>query len=182
MSKSYRLKCRNPKCNQEFLRYWPKLEFERLQYGAIPGISCFQCGFPKMIVVKSNMTAKDGFNPGFQRNIRKHCATYSEYKAHLKIMGLQEVGYEDLPEEEGFSRTQYFNDKRLKKIYDLLDKEDKFSDREAEYLKNLHKDDKHLKATAESMVHEGSRTFSAMDDKERSEVKEAGQDLLQNIS
>lgn len=43
----------------------------------------------------SNRVVKDGFKPGFQRNIRKHCSTYSEYKAHLKSMGLVEIGYEE---------------------------------------------------------------------------------------
>jgi len=95
---SYRLKCQNKNCSHEFLRYWPKDEYETLQYntvnGEYKGIACFDCGFPKMVVMKSKQVADDGFKAGFQRNIMKYCNTYAEYKAHLKNMGLIEIGYE----------------------------------------------------------------------------------------
>ena len=112
----YRLKCRNQKCGGEFHRYYGSAEFDRLQYGTVPGIGCFQCGFSKMLVMKSSALVKDGFQPGFQRNIRKHCATYSEYKAHLKNLGLVELGYEDIPEFKGI-KTQYFDDAMMRKIH-----------------------------------------------------------------
>ena len=136
---SYRLKCRNPKCGAEFLRHYPKMEFENLQYGGGgSGIGCFQCGFPKMFVLKSGRVADDGFKPGFQRNIRKYCQTYEEYKAHLKAMGLVEIGYEELPKAKEY-RTNYWTDDILKKLYDMSPKEDKLSDREAEHMKEYHK-------------------------------------------
>lgn len=115
MSKSYRLNCQNPKCGGEFLRYWPKEEFELLQYGgAVKGIGCFNCGYPKMKVTLSSMSANDGFVPGFQRSIGKHCDTYAEYKAHLKRMGLVEVGYNDIKEKE--VKKEYLTDEFIKTI------------------------------------------------------------------
>lgn len=70
-----------------------------------------------MAVMRSLQTVKDGFVPGYQRNIAKHCETYSEYKAHLKRMGLVELGYEDLPEQEE-THINYWSDDILKKVYD----------------------------------------------------------------
>lgn len=96
---AFRMKCR--KCYNEFHRFFPQKEFDQLQYGENgepKGIGCYDCGFPKMIIARSNQTVKDGFKPGFQRNIMKHCSTYTEYKKHLKEMGLIEIGYEELPE------------------------------------------------------------------------------------
>jgi len=113
---SYRLKCRNKKCGGEFLRPFSSEEFDKLQYGPVPGIACYNCGFPKMITMKSGKLAKDGFQPGYQPNIRKHCATYGQYKAELKRMGLIEIGYDELPENEE-APTQYFTDEVLRKIY-----------------------------------------------------------------
>lgn len=69
-----------------------------------------------MAVIKSNKVVEDGFQPGYQRNIGKHCATYSEYKAHLKNMGLIEIGHEELPQGEDY-QTQYWTDDILKKVY-----------------------------------------------------------------
>lgn len=96
-----------------------------------------------MIVIKSNRLVDDGFKPGFQRNIMKHCSTYGEYKAWLKKLGLIEIGYSDIPEEKE-ARTQYWDDEKIKKLYDILDPSDKPSGREIEYLKQLHKDDEHI--------------------------------------
>lgn len=62
-----------------------------------------------MIIVRSNKVVKDGFQPGFQRNIRKYCSTYAEYKAHLKEMGLIEIGYEEIPEKK--EGEPFFNEK-----------------------------------------------------------------------
>lgn len=113
----YRLKCRNSKCGAEFHRAYKSEEFDRLQYSSDgSGISCFNCGFPRMVVMKSNKTVDDGFKPGFQRNIRKHCSTYAEYKAHLKNMGLIEIGYDDLPPQKE-TLTNYFDDDMMRKLY-----------------------------------------------------------------
>jgi hypothetical protein len=130
------MKCQNKKCGHEFLRRYDVEEFDKLQYGAVPGIGCFDCGWPKMLVMKSKRQVNDSFQPGFQRNIRKHCETYSEYKAHLKRMGLIEVGYEDLPEQKEVG-TQYWTDELLSKVYN--EHGVKFSGREAEHMKNIHK-------------------------------------------
>lgn len=91
-------------------------DFDQTQY-SIHGHQCFSCGYPKMAVIRSNVMVKDSFVPGFQRNIRKHCATYAEYKQHLKNMGLIEIGYEDLPETE--DKTKYWTPELLKKLYDM---------------------------------------------------------------
>lgn len=112
---SYNFKCQNPKCGCEFLRHFKVEEFEKTQYGT--GWGCFNCGWPRMAVIKSNRNAKDGFQPGFQRNIMKHCETYGEYKAWLKKLGLIELGYEELPPEP--KRKSIWTDKLLKKAYDL---------------------------------------------------------------
>lgn len=118
-AQNFRLKCRNPKCGHEFLRRWSIEEFDKLQYGgATKGIPCFDCGFSKMLVMRSKRQIHDGFQPGFQRNIRKYCSTYAEYKQHLKDMGLVELGYEDLPEQKE-ERINYWDDAMLKKINDM---------------------------------------------------------------
>ena len=132
MEQNYRLKCRNDKCGYDTLKRWRVEEFDQLAYGGDrPGIDCFQCGYPKMKVEKSHRRINDGFKPGFQRNIMKHCETYAEYKAHLKAMGLIELGYEDIPEGEETERS-YWNDKTLKKAHD---RGFRVSGREAEALK-----------------------------------------------
>jgi hypothetical protein len=116
MKKSYRFKCRSSKCGLEFLRHYPSEEFDKLQYGGVrPGIGCFVCGFPKMAVMRSQKSVKDGFEPGFQRSIGKHCSTYAEYKAHLKAMGLVEMGYEDMPPHEP-DKPVYFSDKKIREL------------------------------------------------------------------
>ena len=115
--KSYVLKCKNPKCGHEFHRYWPKEEYDQLTFrdnGTYKGIGCFDCGFPKMAVALSNRTVKDGFKAGFQRNIMKYCATYEEYKAHLKNMGLIEIGYEKT--EDDPHGEPVFNEKLIEKV------------------------------------------------------------------
>lgn len=111
---NYRFKCR--KCNEEFLRRLSQEDFDKTQYG-INGHQCFSCGYPKMAVIRSKVMMKDSFVPGWQSNIRKHCATYSEYKHHLKSMGLVEIGYEDLPETE--DKTKYWTPELLKKLHDM---------------------------------------------------------------
>lgn len=112
---NYRFKCR--KCSQEFLRRLTKEDFEKDQYSA-NGHKCFSCGFPKMAVIKTNQMIKDGFTPGWQSNIRKHCNSYSEYKAELKKMGLIEIGYDELPDQED-SKTKYWTPDLLKKLHDM---------------------------------------------------------------
>lgn len=121
MSKSYRFKCRNVKCGAEFHRYYSTSEFERNQYHTQHGWSCFNCGYPKMAVMKSNKAAKDKFIPGFQRNIMEYCATYKEYQQKLKEKGLIEYGYEDIqpPEDTNGFVTDYWTDDILKEIYDM---------------------------------------------------------------
>lgn len=115
--KGFRFKCVNEKCKHEFHKSMSPEDFDRTQYSADgKGHSCYDCGFPKMVVMRSNKLVKDGFVPGFQRSIRKHCETYSEYKQHLKNMGLVELGYEDIPESKG-PETQYFDDEMMRKIY-----------------------------------------------------------------
>ena len=129
------MKCRNPKCKHEFHRHYRSEEFDKLQYSGTGGISCYDCGYEKMMVIRSNKLVKDGFQPGFQRNIRKHCATYSEYKAHLKNMGLIEMGPEDVPvEDPDKAPHNYWSDAMLKKVYNKHGI--KITDREAEHLKS----------------------------------------------
>lgn len=131
---SFRFKCKNIKCGGEFHRFYTEEEYDKLQDEGEVGISCFKCGTPRMIVMRSKKTVKDGFQPGFQRNIRKHCATYGEYKAWLKKLGLVEVGYEDLPPDvEG--KTEYWTDDLIRRIsseYNLS-----ITDGEGRYLKEL---------------------------------------------
>lgn len=90
--------------------------FEETQYSP-GGHRCEGCGFPKMAVIRSNKSVQDGFIPGFQRNIRRHCSTYGEYKKALKEMGLVEIGYDELPEVE--NKTKYWDAPMLKKLHDM---------------------------------------------------------------
>lgn len=141
MSKSYKLTCQNKKCGAMFHRYWNKEEFEKLQYGgAVKGIACFNCGYPKMIVIKSNKVAKDNFEPGYQRNIGKYCATKAEYKAHLKRMGLVEIGNESLPE-PSYKEENIWTDEFLRKLNNQYGV--RLQGREIEYLKSLADDEEH---------------------------------------
>ena len=114
---NYRMHCKNQKCGGSFHRHIPIAEFEEAQYNG--GWSCFRCGYPKMAIMKSNKNVKDTFVAGFQRNIGKYCATYSEYKKELRKMGLIELGYEEMkhqPEDENFK--DYWDDEILKEIYE----------------------------------------------------------------
>lgn len=138
-AQGYRLTCRNPKCSHDFHRGYRQKEFEELQYPN--GIACFDCGFPRMIIMKSHRKLKDTFVPGFQRNIMKHCETYQEYKAHLGRMGLIELGYEDLPD-GGPHRAPYWNDVSLRKLHEKHGV--KLSGREAEHFKNIHLENKRI--------------------------------------
>jgi hypothetical protein len=116
-TKNYRFHCKNQKCGASFHRHFSVEEFEKQQYGS--GWGCFKCGYPRMAVIKSNKSVRDGFTAGFQRNIGKVCSTYSEYKKELKAMGLIELGYEDLkeqPDSEDFS--DYWTDDILKEVYE----------------------------------------------------------------
>ena len=120
---NFRFKC--GKCNQEFLRRMNQDEFERKQYTS--GHSCFSCGFPKMGVIRSSQKIRDGFTPGYQKNIRKHCWTYKGYQDELKKMGLVEMGYDELPEGEDRG-TKYWTPDMLKKLYQITGQ--KYSDNE----------------------------------------------------
>lgn len=115
MSKSYRFKCRNTKCNSEFHRYYPKHEFEHHQYNTESGWACFNCGFPRMAVMMSNRDVKNSFQAGWQKSIGAYCRTYQEYKEELKKRGLVEIGYEDLPPKEDES-TYKWSDKQIRKL------------------------------------------------------------------
>lgn len=84
-----------------------------------------------MAVIKSNKRVKDSFRPGYQRNIREYCSTYSEYKQKLKEKGLIEIGYDEIKEDDS-GHMNYWDDKMLKKVYDLT----QLSGQEAEALKN----------------------------------------------
>lgn len=115
MSKSYRFKCRNTRCNSEFHRYYPKEEFEKNQYGTSDGWACFNCGYPKMAVMLSNRDVKNSFTPGWQPTIREYCDTYSDYKKKLKARGLVEIGYEELPIKD--DETSYkWDDEQIKRL------------------------------------------------------------------
>lgn len=114
---NYRFHCRNKKCGSDFHRHFPILEFEEQQYGS--GWACFNCGFPRMGVIKSNKMVQDGFVAGFQRSIGKVCNTYGDYKKELKKMGLVEIGYDEIkedPADEDFSG--YWTDDILKEVYE----------------------------------------------------------------
>ena len=100
---AYRMKCQNPKCAHEFHRFFPVEEYDRQHFGS--GWACFHCGYPRMMCMNSKRVVKDSFVPGWQKNIQKHCWTYSEYKKHLKLMGIVEIGYEDI--------TKYHKDETL---------------------------------------------------------------------
>lgn len=131
---AYKMKCRNDKCGGEFHRYFNQDEFEKTQYSS--GWSCFNCGFPRMIVGGSKRLVKDGFQPGWQSSIRKHCDTYSEYKLHLKNLGLIEIGNEDFEAiiERNNAKVNHstWNDKSLAKA---ISRGFTISDNEAEALK-----------------------------------------------
>lgn len=127
--RNYKICCRNPKCGYETTKRYSVEEFERLQYPT--GISCFLCGYPKAVVIHTNRMARDGFKPGFQRNIMKHCATYAEYKAWLKRMGLVELGYEEIPDFKPDERLNIWDREMIK----LLESKGlKLSDREIKAL------------------------------------------------
>jgi len=113
---SYRFKCRNPRCGSEFHRHFTVEEFDRNQYGTQSGWACFNCGYIRMAVIKSNKAAQDGFKPGFQKNIRRYAGTYSEYKKILKEMGLIEIGHEEIPEPEEGKPMNYWTPDIVKKV------------------------------------------------------------------
>lgn len=115
---SYRMHCRNQRCGADFHRHIPIEEFEKSQYSP-SGWTCFRCGYPRMAIMKSNKQVKDSFQPGYQRNIGKYCANYTQYKQELKKMGLIEIGYEEMktqPDDENFK--DYWDDEILKEIYE----------------------------------------------------------------
>ena len=127
---NYRLICQNPKCNHEFVRRFSNEEFDRIQYST--GHSCFDCGFKKMKVMKTFMNIRDTFQPGMQKNIRKWCDTYSQYKSYLKEMGLVEIGNEEMKMES--HKQQYFDKDTVKHI--VQNTEMKLSGNEIEALEN----------------------------------------------
>jgi hypothetical protein len=129
---NYRFKCRNQRCAAEFLRAYRVDEFEKNQYSTSSGWACFQCGFPKMAVIKSNRMAKHSFVPGFQRNIGKFCKTFSEYKQKIKEMGLVEICFEDIPEDDG-PKVNYWSEEMIKKV---VANGVELSGREVEAMKN----------------------------------------------
>jgi len=112
---AYRMKCRHPKCGKDHHRFYKVEEYDLLAYGGRePGIACYDCGYPRMVVIKSKKSVDDTFKPGFQRNIRKHCDTYAQYKKHLKDMGLVEMGYEDFPQQK--EGQPFWSDAKLERI------------------------------------------------------------------
>jgi len=118
---NFNFKCRNSRCGYEGHRAYHIDEYDKLQYGGDkPGIACFQCGFPKMLTMRSRQMAKDNeFTPGYQRNIGKFCATKSEYQGQIKKMGLIELWYEQLPDsafDGDNSAPNYWNDETLSKV------------------------------------------------------------------
>ena len=128
--KNYRIICRNQRCGYDGVRRYSNEEFDKLQYPS--GISCSKCGFPRATIVKSQAKLCDSFKPGFQRNIMKYCANYSEYKAHLKNMGLVEMGYEDFKDEDIKEEYKVWDDDLIKY---MVDRGLEISDREAVALK-----------------------------------------------
>ena len=108
---SFRLKCR--KCGGEFHRHFKNEEFDELQGSA--GIPCYNCGFPRMVTMRSMKTVKDGFKPGFQRNIGKFAHSYGAYKKELRAMGLVEVGYEEMEAQED-GKTNYWTPELITKL------------------------------------------------------------------
>lgn len=93
-----KLECQNKRCQNRFERTYSAEEFER-RMASVNGIPCFTCGMPRMEVFKTNRRVKDGFEPGWQENIRKWCDSRSQYNAYVKAMGLQEIGYDYVPQE-----------------------------------------------------------------------------------
>lgn len=113
---AYKFICR--KCGRNYHRHYKtSKEYEEMCYGnQPPGMACFDCGFPQMVTIRTEKPAPDGFKPGFQRSIMKHCATRKEFEAELKRQGLVELGNEDFPEmknEPDFRWTENF----FKKVY-----------------------------------------------------------------
>lgn len=129
---NYIFKCRNNSCDFETQQRLHVEDFDKKQYGNDgKGHVCEKCGFPRMIVAKSNRRADDGFKPGWQPNIREYHDSYSSYKAALKRRGLIEIGYEKQAFNEEGDVTRYWTDDMLKEIYDAL----KLSDNELKDLK-----------------------------------------------
>ena len=140
---NYRFKCRHGSCTFETSKFLNKDEFDSRQYNNDrTGFQCETCGYPRMAVMKSNKSVDDTFKAGFQRNIRKYCETETEYKAHLKQMGLIEIGYEKLPYNESAGSIDYWSEDNLKYLYDNLD----LSENE---LMSLVKEDKENKGKTE---------------------------------
>jgi DNA-directed RNA polymerase subunit RPC12/RpoP len=107
---NFRFRCQ--KCRHEFLRRMNVEDFDKQQYTT--GFSCFDCGFPKMIVGRTMAKVQDGFKAGWQSNIRAYCDTYSQYKAILKERGLEEIGNEEFKKTE--YKTQYFDKDMMEKL------------------------------------------------------------------
>ena len=116
---NYRFHCRNQKCGAEFLRRYRVDEFEKNQYHTENGWGCFNCGYPRMAVMKSEREVKDGFQPGYYRCVMKYCRTYTELKEARKAKGLVEIGYDEIKDPESENEAiSYWSDDILKKVYE----------------------------------------------------------------
>ena len=112
---NFRFSCRNNGCNfQTGVRRLKLEDFEATQYRG--GFPCEKCGFPRMRVMRTNKIVKDGFKPGLQRSIMKHCDTYAEYKAWLKKLDLVEIGYEELNPDSEVGPINYWDDETVREI------------------------------------------------------------------
>lgn len=95
---AFRLKCQNPRCGNEFHRYYSCEDFEK-RMSAQNGMRCFGCGFPHMKHMKSGKAVSDGFEPGWQPNVNAWAWSRGAYNKLLREQGLQEIGYDYVPQE-----------------------------------------------------------------------------------
>lgn len=96
---SFRMKCRNTRCNSETIRNTSKEEFDKTMDGSARQFPCPYCGYPKMMVIITHQRIKDGFVPGWQENIQAYAGGPLEYQRLLRAKGLQEIGKDYIPKE-----------------------------------------------------------------------------------
>ena len=114
---SYRLKCINPKCGKEEMKYWTT---ERLDYykGRNAGrLKCSSCGFSGVDIMQSRRMVHDGFQPGWQPNIQRNASSRKEYERYLKELGLVEMGHAYVEEDvKALNRPVLLNADFVKEI------------------------------------------------------------------
>lgn len=130
---TFRIKCRNVRCSRESLKYENPEKFDEIMDGRPQQYKCESCGFPNAQIIISGLRVKDGFTPGWQENIREHAGGRKEYDKKLREKGLEEIGYDYIPQHSEKTSNPFENEEILKEIA-ARDKD--MSDRELDALKS----------------------------------------------